>query len=452
MYKVLYIKQGKKEGMVMKKAFSWILVLSLVLGLFSFGTGALAEGQQKLLMWVSAALVSDSDQKLPQEDWAVSKIIAQFEQENPGVDIELALFPDQIAMTQTFKAAAAGADSPDIVNVWAGQQLFELKDILVDIKDMVPQEDKDNILGWEPMTQDFKAGNPVLGYPTSGNEICGFLYNKKVLAACGLDYDKNPPKTMDQFLKDLETIKATGYLPIAAGDNGWGEAFFTAYATWWVQASGSERVASDSRGITKFSDDQGFLNAVQAAADLYAKGYINTDYATIPSTVEIFVDGSSALLATGNWNTGVACEALGTENVGYLNPPDISADVLLKDTLIGGPGQALAISKSCKNPELAVKFLSYLSNRENMISILKSQSKLPLRKDIAAADLGYGDTGVMRQEYDASLHYVFWADNSMVPDVNAEVQKVSPLVLTGKMTVADFAAQLDKKAAEVAGQ
>ena len=45
---------------------------------------------------------------------------------------------------------------------------------------------------------------------------------------------------------------------------------------------------------------------------------------------------------------------------------------------------------------------------------------------------------------------MFWADNSTVPDVNAELQKQSPLVLTGKMSVADFAAMLDQKAAEVA--
>lgn len=269
----------------MRKTLSLSLVLALVLSLLSFGAGASAE-DQKLLVWLSNALVSDADQKLPQEEWTVSKIAAQFEKDNPGVKVEITLFPDQIAMMQTFKAASAGADSPDIVNVWAGQQLFEMKDIVTDLTGKVPQDDMDKILGWDIMTLDFKQGNPILAYPASGNEVCGFLYNKQVLAACGLDYDKNPPKNVEQFMKDLEIIKGKGYQPIVAGDGGWGEAFFTAYATWWVQASGSERVASDSTGATKYSDDQGFLVAMQTGQDLYTKGYVNVDYATIESPIE----------------------------------------------------------------------------------------------------------------------------------------------------------------------
>ncbi len=433
----------------MKKVLSLGLVLALMLSVLSIGGCALAE-DQKLLLWVSNAIVSDPDQKLPQEEWVINKIARAFEQENPGVVVEVALFPDQIAMTQTFKAASAGEDSPDIINVWAGQQLFELKDILLDIKDMVPKEDQDNVLGWNIMSLDFKEGNPILGYPTSGNEVCGFFYNRKVLAECGLDYDQNPPKDAAQFMADMETIKNAGFLPLVAGDGGWGEAFFTAFASWWVQTSGSERVASNSLGQTKYADDQGFLKTMQTIQDMYAKGYMNPDYATIPSTLELFLDGNSAFLATGNWNTGDAVANLGEENVGFMCPPDLDENAVVKNTCIGGAGQVLAIAKKTKNPELAMKFLSYVSNKENMTALIKSQSKLPLRKDIAAADLGIGDTGIMNQEYQASLNYVFWADNSTQPDVNAEIQKLSPLAITGKMTVAEFAEALDKKAAEAA--
>lgn len=435
----------------MRKVLSLSLVLALVLGVFTFGASASAE-DAKLLVWVANALVADADQKLPQEEWTISKIAAQFEQQNPGVKVEIAFFPDQIAMMQTFKAASTGADSPDIVNVWAGQQLFEMKDIVADLTDKIPQDDKDKILGWDIMTLDFKAGNPIIAYPASGNEVCGFLYNKQVLAACGLDYDANPPKTMDQFMVDMETIKTAGYQPIVAGDGGWGEAFFVAYATWWVQASGSDRVASDSQGLTKYADDQGFLTAMQTGADLYAKGYVNTDYATIQSPIESFLEGNTALIATGNWNTSAAIEGLGEENVGFLNPPDIGGDVKVSNTCIGGPGQALVVSKASPNQDLAVSFLSFMSNQANMTAINKAQSKMALRTDINAADLGIKESGAFYQEFVAAQNYVFWADNSTVPDVNAELQKQSPLVLTGKMTVADFAAMLDAKAAEVAGK
>jgi raffinose/stachyose/melibiose transport system substrate-binding protein len=424
----------------------------MLVGVVAFGTGGALAEDAPLLVWVAGALVSSADQKLPQEEWVINKLARAFEAENLGVRVEIAFFSDQIAMTQMFKATASGEDAPDIVNVWAGQQLFELKDILVDIKDMVPQEDRDNILGWDIMSLDFKEGGPVLGYPASGNEVCGFFYNRQVLAACGLDYDANPPKTVAALMADMKKIKDAGYLPLAAGDNGWGQALFTAYASWWVQVSGSERVASNSQGITKFAEDEGFLKAMQAAVDMYNEGYINVDYATIPNELELFLEGNAALLATGNWNTDDAVTTLGEENVGFLMPPDIEENAPVKGTCIGGPGQVLAISKTCKDPDTALRFLSFLSNKENMAQIIRSQSKLTLRRDISAEDLGIGDAGIMRQEFDAALKYVFWADNSMVPDVNAQVQKLSPLALTGKMTVAEFAAELDKTAAEAAAQ
>lgn len=276
----------------MKKMLSLSLVMALVLSLLSFGAVASAE-DQKLLVWVASAMVSDAEQKLPQEEWTISKVAAQFEKDNPGVKVEIALFPDQIAMMQTFKAAFAGADSPDIVNVWAGQQLFQMKDIVVDLTGKVPQDDMDKILSWDAMTLDFKQGNPILAYPASGNEVCGFLYNKQVLADCGLDYDKNPPKNVEQLMKDMQVVKDKGYQPIIADDGGWGEAFFVAYASWWVQASGSERVASNSYGTTKYADDQGFLKAVQTGQDLYPKGFVNTSAlsAPRPSRVSIRLTG-----------------------------------------------------------------------------------------------------------------------------------------------------------------
>lgn len=99
-----------------------------------------------------------------------------------------------------------------------------------------------------------------------------------------------------------------------------------------------------------------------------------------------------------------------------------------------------------------MQFLSFISSKENLTQLINRQSKLALRSDIVAADLGIGEEGIWKQEFDAALNYVFWADNSMVPDVNAELQKLSPLALTGKMTVAELAEALDKKAAEAAAQ
>lgn len=446
----------------MKRILAFILVAALLLCTTACGGSNPADAtpasgadgqpeQKKLVIWAAPALVSELDQKKPQEEWTLAKICRAFEAENPGVTMEIVLNPDSIALQQMFKAAAMSEDGPDIVNVWAGNQLFELDEVCVDITQMIPEQDKKDIIGWDTVTLNFEENGKILGYPTSGNEVCGFFYNKEILAAVGLDYEKAPAQDVEQFVQDMRKLKEAGYLPMVAADGGWNEGFFVAFATWWVQSSGSERVTSNSEGRTTFADDPGFIKAYETAASMYAEGLINTDYASIPSATELFVQGKAAFFASGNWNLGAAAEGLGEDKIGFTNPPDIDANVTIKDTCIGGPGQALVISKGSKNPDLALKFLSFISNKENHTALILAQSKLPLRTDVSAADIGIGETGASRQLFDKALNYVFWADNSMVPDVNAEMQKLGPLAITGKMPVLEMAKALDKKAAEMAG-
>lgn len=410
-----------------------------------------ASGEETVLkVWVAPALVSEEEQKMKQEDWYVSRVAQKFEAENPGVKIEFTVVPDQSAAHQTFKAAASTDSGPDIANLWSGQSIFAMEDVIMDISDYIPAEDKELIQGWETVTVGFEDGGAILGYPVSGNEICGMLYNRQILAEAGLDFDNDPPKTLDEFIEDMGKIKDAGYLPIAAGDDGWNGSYFFGFASLWAQQEGNARVASDSTGETKFADDAAFKESYRFANELYSKGYINEDYLTSPDFNELFLNGEAAMVITGNYMVATASDALGIENLGFCGFPDVSEDALNKDTCIGGPGQCMVVSKQCKNPELAVKFLSFLDNKENHIDLLKGLSKLPLRTDVSLEEVGMADALVYQQIVDLSNRYTFWADNSMVPEVNAEMQKLGGLAITGKMSVDEMADKLDQKAAELA--
>lgn len=404
--------------------------------------------QQTLSVWVTNALVADSEQKKPQDQWYFSKVCKEFEAQNPGVKVQFTLQSDATAVPQMVKAAALSGSGPDIVNLWAGQCLFDLKDVLLDITPYISEGDKKVISGWDTTTVDFKEGNPILGYPICGTELTGFIYNKKVLKQVGLDFDKNPPKTIDELMSDLQKIKDAGYTPIVASDGGWNGGFFMGPASWWVQTSGSKRVSSNSTGMTKYSDDQGFLDAYALGAKIYKAGYINKDYATQPNPSQVFYAGKSALFLTGSWDASNSIEALGKDNVGFVNLPDISSNVKVKGTCIGGPGQALAVANYSKNQELAVKFCSFVDNRKNMIDLIGLQAKLPLRSDISLKDLGWDGISVYSQLDALSKNYVYWADNSTKSSTLAVMQKLGVNVITGKMTPQELAAELDKAAAK----
>jgi ABC-type glycerol-3-phosphate transport system substrate-binding protein len=425
------------------------MTLLMIIGLVGC-TKEPVDEEKTLTIWFTNAFVSEAEQKLPQADWYLTKVAKAFEAANPGVTIEYTVVPDASAAHQSFKAAAMTDSGPDIVNLWSGQYILSLEDILLDITSMVPADDKTKILGWETVTTGLASGGKILGYPTSGQDLCGFVYNKLVLTEAGLDFETNPPTTPEELMAALEKIKAIGKLPIVANDGGWNGAYFMSFANWWVQTSGSASVASNSEGTTKFAEDQGFLESYQLIADMYEMGYINQDYTTLPSPDEVFLEGNTALLATGNWAIGAAIEKFGEENVGFYNLPDMTTSALIKDTAIGGPGQGMVINKKTKYPELAVEFLSFLNNRENHLELLKNLSKLPIRTDISLADLGWTDSAIYTRIYDLGQRYVYWADNSMIPDVTAEMQKLGAQVITGTMTVEEMAQKLDEKAAELA--
>jgi raffinose/stachyose/melibiose transport system substrate-binding protein len=136
--------------------------------------------------------------------------------------------------------------------------------------------------------------------------------------------------------------------------------------------------------------------------------------------------------------------ALGEENVGAINPPDISDTAVIKNGVIGGPGQSLVVSKNCKHPEEAVKFLSFLNSKAEVLKLNEFQVKVPIRKDVTPADLKMAPGSIGEKLFQWSGNYIFWVDNSLSGPVVDVFSKNLPLVLTGKMTPEELVAMLDK--------
>ena len=138
------------------------------------------------------------------------------------------------------------------------------------------------------------------------------------------------------------------------------------------------------------------------------------------------------------------------DNLGVFMLPDYSADVANPGYQIGGAGQAACVLKSSKNPELAVQFLSYVSNHDNSIAYCANQG-LSLRRDVTAADLGYENDALYERYIElVASHDFAWNDNSMQGDVANEFYRLSTMATTGQITVEECAAQLDQLAQDVA--
>jgi raffinose/stachyose/melibiose transport system substrate-binding protein len=424
------------------------IVLSTLLMVAGCATAPQGTAPTKLTIWINGrdSFIGPNEQQLPQDQWYISQAIKRFEAANPGVTIELVAQADAFAAHQMFRTAALAGNAPDIANLWSGQFTFPLAEAITPINDKIPQADRDELIGWDTVTVGFKEGNPILGYPTPDNQMCMFLYNKKIMQEVGLDYEANPPRTMDAFYADMEKIKNAGYIPIAADEaiDGYAYYFFQIAAYWWVQQNGIDPILAEDQGKANFADDQALLTALDAYHQIWAKGYMNQDAATSSDSWNKFLQGQVAMVPRVNSFINDAQNALGEENVGAIIPPDISDAAVIKNGTIGGPGQDMVIPKNDPNVDMAVKFMSFLNSKAEVLELNKSQTKVPIRKDVTEADLGLKPGSIGAKLIQWSKNYVFWVDNSLSSPVVDDFNKLLPLVLTGKMTPLELTQQLDK--------
>jgi raffinose/stachyose/melibiose transport system substrate-binding protein len=394
-----------------------------------------------LTFWCGSAFYNSEEAKKPQSEWAITKIVKRFEAQNPNVTVDVTPIEVSSETIAKFKAAAIARNGPDVIELWTGSYLFPLKDILLPLNKYIPSDDARNIQGWDAVTYNFQPGGDILGYPC-GNNYAGLVYNKALIRAAGMDWDKAPPKTTEEFRAALRKLKSTGVVPFGF-DGSKGRILYYATLYWWVEESGYQRLLTDTNGTTKYADDKGFLNLMRFMQSLYAEGLTNVDAATSVDYVSKFSTGKYAVTVGGVNNAKAFEQALGPDNFGFLPFPSMSANPKVKASIIGGAGNCVSIGNYTKNRDLAVKFVSFLASKPSFIELTKSVTTFPARTDVTLEDLGWANDPFRKKIFDLSMHFAFWIDNSIPASQFDEINRFFPGVFTGKQSPLDLAVHMD---------
>lgn len=199
--------------------------------------------------------------------------------------------------------------------------------------------------------------------PGVGNS--GFIYRQDIMDALG-----NPPlDTMEDLMKVLEMVKAKypDMTPIAVGPEGRKYAAFINQSV--IQSDVTDVVQQSDGSFQYMAATDAYKEGMQSLFDMAQKGYLDPNMFTLKydqyiaqaQQGNVFMwmdDASNAAL----YNT--ALEAAGIENAStvmkkgsfFANPqPSI-------DTAAGWTGTF--VTKNCKNPEAAAKFLEWASTDE----------------------------------------------------------------------------------------
>ncbi len=422
------------------------LLLASMLALVSCGGPKQAI---KMTVWINGAdsFIGPNEQQKPQDQWYISQAFRRFEKANPGVSLELVVQADQTAAHTNFKTAGLAGNAPDVSNLWTGQPIFAMKDVILPLDKLVPADDLKKIVGWESVRDGFKPDGAILGYPAAQNQICFMMYNKSIVQKAGMDWEANPPRTMKDFDEALGKIKAMGITPILVDEAAQSVCWWLAWVAdyWWAQTTGNQTILEETYGQKKFADDKGFLAMLDHYRWLYKNGYFRKDMATCNDSFTQFLNGKGAIWPAVTSFLADAEKSLGPD-LGVLMPPEWDSTSTLQNSTIGGPGQSLVVAKNTKYPQLAVKLISFLNSKSEVLEALKINRYPVVRTDISEKELGWAPDSNIAKIQKYSTTYNYWVDNLLTADVANVFYIQAVLVATGKMTPQQFVAEMDKKA------
>ncbi len=432
-----------KSKKILSVALSFVII---VLSCFSLTACDKKVEGSVLTIWIGGSVVGEDEVEESQDSWIVQELVNEYAKQF-NVSVKLTYFEDEEAMVQLVaNNGRSGNEVPDIACVYSSEILRDMSDVLYPLKKYITDEEKEHIMFWETVTDNGRSieeSNEVYGYPIGGTEVTFIAYNKSLFKKAGLDVEKNPPATFDEFELICETLAQNGILPIVASDDGWNELYVQLFAKEWMQFVDDPTIISEAKGELPFSNDKHLLNSLHTMAAYYSKGYINQDYATNEDATTLFANGKAAMFSCSNYDINLYADIMG-DDFGALWVPDYSGDVVRDAICFGGCNQCFSVTKDSRHKDEAIALIQWMSNKENNIRIAQKFGCFPNRNDIALEEYDNNASEVVQIIYPLLPYAHCTADYLMPMNVYTEFYRRSLSVVIGEMTPEEFGTEMDE--------
>lgn len=285
----------------------------------------------------------------------LAKLIEEYENEHPNVNIELETVGGGADYGAALKAKFNSGDKPDIFNNGGFSELDLWLEHLEDLSDQ-PWVEHLVDAAKEPMTKDGK----LYGMPLN-LEGYGYIYNKDLFAQAGIT---ETPKTLDELRAAAQKLKDAGITPFVNG-----------YAEWWVlgnhfinipfahQDDPNAFIQGLNEGTTKIPGNDVFeqwVDLFDLTLEYGNPNPLQTDYNT---QVTEFAVGNAAMTQQGNWTQLAISQTNPDINIGFL-PMPINNDADAMDKLPVGVPNNWVIHKNSPVKEEAKAFLNWMVTSE----------------------------------------------------------------------------------------
>lgn len=305
-----------------------------------------------------------------------SGLVDKFKQET-GCNVTISEYGNDYE--NTMKTRMASQELPDIF-VTHGWSVLRYKEYLLDLQDEPWASDYDeSALG---VVQD--EGGEIYVMMTSAISN-GTLVNLEVCEDAGVD--PYAIKTWEDFTEACQTIKDAGYVPIGNVSN---PGMLANIAGTYVSYEGE--LAQDSDAMLDGTWDwESYRPLLEMYQDWIDKGFFYEDVMTMNDTdlTQRWAENKTAFQVGNGPGFLVSAMELNPEgNYGLL--PSFASQDGGKLYIGTGEGEAFGIWKDSKNIDASKKFLEFLSQPENAVTLSNSTGNTVCMKSAMEQDQSYG--------------------------------------------------------------
>jgi raffinose/stachyose/melibiose transport system substrate-binding protein len=434
------------KRMSIKPLFMMIVILSVFLSACGNNNETNVTGNTKTNEDVNAVTNENSNvAEQPSEDpvdlrlltWRVEdkayfdEINAAFEEKYPYITIKL-----DAVTTADFATLFTARMAANEVDIFAGEPKNLLRtadqmDRLMDISD-------------QPFLEGYMEDALKLGsvdgktymVPYSNLAMVTF-YNKKIFADLGIEV----PKTWDEFIAACEAIKAGGIDPIMFGGlDQWPVAMvmeqLDATVVRGVDADFHSKVLT---GDAKMTDPifVETLTKLQKISTYFQPNASGMGYGQAPG---LFAQGKAAMMIDGSWSLAQIVDANPDIELGIMSLPGSDNTEYNKNFGMKSGG-GWFVHKDTPNKDAAMKYLAFVSEKENYQKYINMVKMFPVMKDIKLNDPLLGE---MADVIAANNQVGLWEDK-MVPGGKYDYVNYGMQLVTGDITPEKAAENMQKE-------
>ncbi|WP_028544085.1 extracellular solute-binding protein [Paenibacillus taiwanensis] len=275
------------------------------------------------------------------------EIVDKFKNDHPNIDLNIQAIPPD-GYKARLKTVAAANEMPDVFLMWPGTMTKEFQggDLLQPINELLDSKSEWKS-GFLPGSFDgFTIDNQIYSAPMGLSPTSILYYNQAIFDK----YQLQVPKTWDELIKAVESLKSNKVTPIALGNKAAWLAQSSIISSLGDRVTGSEWfLKAAAQDGAKFTDPE-FVKALELLQQLQQAGAFQEGFNSIDNTQMemMFAQGQAAMMIDGGWaltNLSANASKEVLDQMGATVLPSVPGGKGDPNTTSGVVGVGLGLSK-----------------------------------------------------------------------------------------------------------